>query len=67
MEFIRWGILGCGRIARKFAADLHWLRMQGCLLLEPAIWNMPGNLLMNFRHPMFMAAMRPWFRIPTWT
>lgn len=22
MEFIRWGILGCGRIARKFAADL---------------------------------------------
>jgi predicted dehydrogenase len=23
MEFIRWGILGCGRIARKFAADLR--------------------------------------------
>ena len=22
MEIIRWGILGCGRIARKFAADL---------------------------------------------
>ena len=23
MEIIRWGILGCGRIARKFAADLN--------------------------------------------
>jgi predicted dehydrogenase len=23
MEMIRWGILGCGRIARKFAADLR--------------------------------------------
>jgi len=22
METIRWGILGCGRIARKFASDL---------------------------------------------
>ena len=25
MEPIRWGILGCGRIARKFAADLVWV------------------------------------------
>lgn len=25
METIRWGILGCGRIARKFAADLSYV------------------------------------------
>lgn len=26
MEIIRWGILGCGRIARKFAADLSLVK-----------------------------------------
>ncbi|MBS1559711.1 MAG: Gfo/Idh/MocA family oxidoreductase [Bacteroidetes bacterium] len=25
MKTIRWGILGCGKIARKFAADLRWV------------------------------------------
>ena len=26
MQIIRWGILGCGRIARKFAADLKYVK-----------------------------------------
>lgn len=25
MKTIRWGILGCGKIARKFASDLKWV------------------------------------------
>lgn len=26
MQTVRWGILGCGKIARKFAADLKWVQ-----------------------------------------
>ncbi len=61
---IRWGILGLGNIAKKFASDLKFVEGAELLAVGAGILKKQNHLLKNILHQDHMAAMNNWHQIP---
>ena len=57
---IKWGILGCGRIARKFADDLSLSKQGIYMLVPPEIKKMLKTLPISMVQKKYLQTMNHW-------
>jgi len=67
MQTIRWGILGCGRIAKKFAADLALVADAELFALGARQLSTATEFAREFPAENCMAVTRISFQILMWT